>query len=99
MALGGPEADRSAGRMQRARKRLAPRSLLRATFVSPMASLIRGRLASGFAIRCLTARLVLAASAERFAVRYLAARVVHGRPAVRLALRCPTTRLILSRLA
>jgi hypothetical protein len=64
-----------------------------------MASFVRGRLAAGFAVRCLAARLVFANLAAAFAVRCLAALVVHGRTAVRLGLRNPTTRLILSSLA
>jgi hypothetical protein len=58
---------------------------LRATVVSPVASLVLAGLAAGFAVRNQAASLVLAGLAAGFGVRCLAARLVDGRPAVRLA--------------
>ena len=75
------------------------RSPLRATVLSPVACLVRVRLAAGCAVRSLAACLVLAGLPAAFAVRNLAACLVDGRPAARLTLRHPPTRLILSRVA
>jgi hypothetical protein len=76
-----------------------PCSVLRTTVLSLMASLIRGRLAAGIAVRRLAARFVHAGLAAGFTIRRLAARFVRGRPAVCLVLRSPTTGLVFSRLA
>ena len=63
-----------------------PCSRVRAAVLSPVAGLVRRRLAAGFAVRSLAARFVLAGLAAGLAVRCLAARLVHGCAAVRLAL-------------